>query len=163
MNQTENKNIYDSMMIRIAEIEIDSIYFDKYVSILKIESEASVRLEPGVICIYPMFQKDNPAKIRLLEIYASKTAYESHLLTPHFKHYKTATSKMVKSLKLVDMEAIDAQTMSSIFKDEPIGNTPHSRGFVNRALFGKQTLISNFPYRATHRMQIGASGKLLKV
>ena len=116
MNQTEKKNIYDSMMIRIAEIEIDSIYFDKYVSILKIESEASVRLEPGVICIYPMFQKDNPAKIRLLEIYASKTAYESHLLTPHFKHYKTATSKMVKSLKLVDMEAIDAQTMSSIFK-----------------------------------------------
>ncbi|MBT8294440.1 MAG: antibiotic biosynthesis monooxygenase [Eudoraea sp.] len=104
------------MMVRIAEIEIDSNFVDEYVSILKEESEASVRLEPGVICIYPMFQKEQPAQIRLLEIYASKEAYESHLQTPHFKYYKEATLKMVKDLKLIDMEAIDAETMPKIFR-----------------------------------------------
>ena len=103
------------MMIRMAEIEIDSSYIDEYIALLKEESEASVRLEPGVICIYPMFQKEDPTQIRLLEIYANREAYESHLRTPHFKHYKETTLKMVKDLKLIDMEAIDPAFMSEIF------------------------------------------------
>ena len=102
-------------MIRIAEIEIEPEFIDDYLAILKEEAEASIRLEPGVICIYPMYQKESPTEIRLLEIYADKEAYESHLQTPHFKHYKTTTLKMVKSLKLVDMEAIDPETMPQIF------------------------------------------------
>ncbi|MET7028650.1 putative quinol monooxygenase [Sediminicola luteus] len=106
----------ENMMVRIAEIEVEPDYLDEYISILKEEAEASVRLEPGVICIYPMFQKENPTQIRLLEIYADKAAYESHLQSPHFKHYKESTLPMVKSLQLVDMEVIDKETMSSIFK-----------------------------------------------
>jgi len=102
-------------MIRIAEIEIEPEFIDDYLAILKEEAEASIRLEPGVICIYPMYQKESPTEIRLLEIYADTAAYESHLQTPHFKHYKTTTIKMVKSLKLVDMEAIDPATMPQIF------------------------------------------------
>ena len=105
----------DNMMIRIAELEIDPIHFEKYISILKEEAEASVRLESGVISIYPMFEKKNPTTIRILEIYKNKEAYESHLQTTHFKHYKASTLQMVKSLKLVDMEAIDKETMAKIF------------------------------------------------
>ncbi|THV58242.1 antibiotic biosynthesis monooxygenase [Flagellimonas alvinocaridis] len=103
------------MMVRIAEIEIEPESLDGYLTILKEEAEASVRLEPGVICIYPMYQNDNPNQIRLLEIYANKEAYQSHLQTPYFKHYKTATLPMVKSLRLIDMTAIDPETMSQIF------------------------------------------------
>ena len=105
----------ESMIIRLVEIEIDSLYIDKYSAILKEESEASIRLEPGVIAIYPMYQKDNPTQIRLLEIYASREAYQSHIKTAHFKKYKTSTLKMVKSLKLIDMEAIDQESMPLIF------------------------------------------------
>ncbi|MDF5722216.1 MAG: antibiotic biosynthesis monooxygenase [Rhizonema sp. PD37] len=104
------------IMVRISEIEIDSNYLNEYKAILKEESEASVRLEPGVISIFPMYQKENPTEVRILEIYKSREAYESHLKTPYFQHYKTTTLKMVKSLKLVDMETIDAQTMTKIFK-----------------------------------------------
>lgn len=104
------------MMVRIAEIEIDSNFVDEYIAILKEESEASVRLEPGVICIYPMFEKENPTQVRLLEIYANKEAYESHLQTPHFKHYKETTLEVVKDLKLIDMEVVDAETMPKIFR-----------------------------------------------
>ena len=106
----------DKMMIRISEIGIESEYLDEYLSILKEESKASVELESGVISIYPMYQKQNPTEIRILEIYADKKAYESHLETPHFKHYKTTTLKMVNSLKLIDMNAIDGGTMPMIFK-----------------------------------------------
>jgi quinol monooxygenase YgiN len=104
------------MMIRISEIEVDSNYLEEYKTILKEESRASVRLEPGVTSIYPMYQKENPTQVRILEIYTSREAYELHLKTPHFQTYKTSTFKMVKSLKLIDMEAIDAETMHYIFR-----------------------------------------------
>ena len=113
--QSENFNS-DEMMIRISEIEIEPEYLDEYLSILKAESKASVELEPGVISIYPMYQKENPTEIRILEIYANKKAYQEHLETPHFKDYKSTTLKMVKELKLVDMNAIDGETMPVIFK-----------------------------------------------
>jgi len=105
----------EDMIIRISEIEIDFSYLEEYNKILKEEAEASIRLEPGVISIFPMYTKENPNQIRILEIYANKKAYESHLKTPHFLKYKTTTLKMVKSLKLIDMEAIDPATMKKIF------------------------------------------------
>ncbi|MGI8951658.1 MAG: putative quinol monooxygenase [Chitinophagaceae bacterium] len=103
-------------MIRISEIEIDSNYLEQYKAILKEESRATVKLEPSVIFIYPMYQKEYPTQVRILEIYANREAYESHLKTPHFQKYKTTTLKIVKSLKLVDMEAIDEETMPEIFR-----------------------------------------------
>ncbi|MDO1449248.1 antibiotic biosynthesis monooxygenase family protein [Rhodocytophaga aerolata] len=104
------------MMVRMAEIEIDPQYLEAYKAILKEEAAASIKLEPGVISIFPMYQKEDSTKVRILEIYASKKAYEHHLKTPHFQKYKTSTLNMVKSLKLVEMEAIDAATMPLIFK-----------------------------------------------
>ena len=103
------------MMVRVAEIEVDSIYLDSYYNILKKEAEASVRLEPEVLCIYPMYQSGNPTKVQILEVYASRQAYELHLMTPHFLEYKTSTTKMIKSLNLIDMEALDMETMPKIF------------------------------------------------
>ena len=83
------------------------------------EARKSVELEPGVISIFPMFQKENPCQIRIIEIYADKSAYQSHLKTEHFLKYKTSTIKMVKSLKLIDMEASDPMMMKEIFKKIP--------------------------------------------
>ncbi len=104
------------MMVRISEIEIHPDDLAQYKAILQEEAQASVRLEPGVISILPMFEKEHPTQIRILEIYASREAYESHLKTAHFQKYKTTTLQMVKSLKLVDMEVLDAATMPHIFK-----------------------------------------------
>lgn len=105
-----------TMMVRLAEIEINPADLEKYKAILVEESAASVKLEPGVIVIFPMFQKDNPTSVRLLEIYASRAAYEAHIKSPHFQTYKTSTLPMVKSLKLVEMTPIDAATMPLIFR-----------------------------------------------
>ncbi len=112
-NQINNSN---DMIIRLTEIQIVPEYLDAYLAILKEESETSLKVEPGVISIFPMSQKENPTEIRILEIYASQKAYESHLQTKHFKHYKTTTLEMVKSLKLVDMNGLDRDYMPLIFK-----------------------------------------------
>ncbi len=104
------------MLVRISEIEILPESLEEYKAILMEEAAASVKLEPGVIAIFPMFEKENPTQVRILEIYASREDYESHLKTPHFQKYKTTTLKMVKALRLVDMNALDAETMTKIFK-----------------------------------------------
>lgn len=102
-------------LIRIAELDIAPQHLDKYLTLLTEEADASVRLEPGVIAIFPMVQEQSPTAMRILEIYASQRAYESHLKSAHFLKYKKATLHMVKALRLVDMQAIDAATMAAQF------------------------------------------------
>lgn len=93
-------------MVRIAEIEIDPLHLDAYKAILAEEQEASVRLEPGVLMLHSVAIADNPTHIRLLEVYANRSAYEAHLKAPHFIKYKTATETMVKSLTLIETTPI---------------------------------------------------------
>jgi quinol monooxygenase YgiN len=104
------------MMIRMSEIQIHTKHLAHYKEILKEEAEASVRLEPGVIAIFPMYQREDATQVRILEVYADRAAYEAHLKTPHFQKYKTVTLPMVRSLKLVDMDAMDRQTMTTMFR-----------------------------------------------
>lgn len=107
------------MLVRIAEIEVEAGSVDAYRAILQVEAEASVRLETGVIAIFPMYDAQRPTHFRILEIYADREAYESHLKTPHFQRYKTGTLSMVKSLRLVEMSALDAATMTKMFVKVP--------------------------------------------
>ncbi len=93
-------------MVRIAELEIDPAQIDAYKAILAEEQEASVRLEPGVLMLHSVTLADEPTHVRLLEVYASRAAYEAHLRAPHFVKYKTSTEKMVRSLKLVETKPI---------------------------------------------------------
>ncbi len=102
--------------VRIAEITLFPEYLEAYKAILQEEAEASLRLEKGVIAIFPMFQQTDSTQLRILEIYKDELAYQSHLKTAHFLKYKNSTLKMVKTLKLVGMDALDLGTASLIFK-----------------------------------------------
>ena len=94
------------MMVRIAEVSVDPAQIDAYKTILATEQEASVRREPGVLMLHSVQIADDPTQIRLLEVYASRAAYEAHIRAPHFLTYKTATEKMVRALRLVDTHPI---------------------------------------------------------
>src|SRR3954462_6011037 len=88
--------------VRIAELEIDPARLDAYKASVKEEMEASVRVEPGVLAIYAVAEKENPARLRFFEIYADEAAYKSHRETAHFKKYAETTRDMIKSRKLVE-------------------------------------------------------------
>jgi 4-carboxymuconolactone decarboxylase len=94
------------LLVRLARIEIDSANITEYKSLLKEEIEASIRLEPGVLTLNAVAEKENPTHITILEVYADSSAYQSHLQTPHFKKYKTGTQHMVKSLELVPTDPV---------------------------------------------------------
>jgi predicted TIM-barrel fold metal-dependent hydrolase/quinol monooxygenase YgiN len=93
---------YGERIVRLAEIEVVPEFLDEYLAFAKEVGETSVKVEPGVLTLFSMQEKENPHKIHILEIYADKEAYQNHLQTAHFKKYKEGTAKMVKSLKLID-------------------------------------------------------------
>lgn len=93
-------------LVRLSKITVDPDRLDAYNAFLKEEIEASMQSEPGVLALYATAEKDAPHKVTILEIYASRAAYESHLETPHFRKYKQGTLDMVKELGLVDVEPL---------------------------------------------------------
>lgn len=91
----------DEQYVQVAEIEIDPAHLDAYRVAVQEQIDAAIRKEPGVLVLYAVSDKDNPAHIRVFEVYRDKNAYAAHLEADHFKKYKAMTEKMVKSLKLV--------------------------------------------------------------
>ena len=88
--------------VRVAEIEIDPAQIEPYRAAAKEQIEAAVRLEPGVLTLYSVADREDPSLVFVFEIYADVDAYKAHLETAHFKKYKSTTQDMVKSLKLRD-------------------------------------------------------------
>ncbi len=95
---------YGERIVRLAEIEVVPEYLEEYLAYAKEVGVTSVKVEPGVLTLFSMQTKEDPCKIYILEIYADKEAYQSHLQTAHFKKYKEGTAQMVKSLKLIDTQ-----------------------------------------------------------
>lgn len=93
-------------MVRLARIVVDSAQLENYKILLKEGIEASIKSEPGVLTLYAVFEKNRPAHVTILEIYADSTAYESHIKTPHFLKYKNETLSMVKELELIESDPL---------------------------------------------------------
>ena len=89
-------------VVHLAKLNIDSAQLENYKAALREEIETSLRVEPGVLTLYAIAEKNNPGYITIFEVYADTDAYRAHLASPHFKKYKSATKDMVKSLELID-------------------------------------------------------------
>ena len=115
--ENEIKPLIESktLLVRIAEIEVHPQYLKEYLEAARNVGAESVKREPGVICIFPNQMTEDENKIRIVEIYKNKEAYEHHLTTEHFQAYKQGTLHMVKSLNLVDLSPLDNEAMPLIF------------------------------------------------
>ncbi len=90
-------------MVRLAKINVDPSQLERYNAALKEQMATAIRVEPGVLTYYAVADKNDPAHITILEIYADTAAYKAHITTPHFTKYKDTVKDMVKSLELVDV------------------------------------------------------------
>ena len=105
--------------IQIAEIEVDPAQLDSYEAAVTEQIEAAIRLEPGVLVLYSVANKDNPAHVTVFEIYRDREAYLAHLQAPHFLKYKATVEKMVKSLKLIPVRPGHARDQGKVSKRWP--------------------------------------------
>jgi quinol monooxygenase YgiN len=97
-------------MIRIARIVVDSAQLVAYRAALKEGIETAVRVEPGVLSLYAVYDREHPTHVTVFEIYADETAYHAHLQTPHFIKYKETVKDMVRSLELIDAVPIGLES-----------------------------------------------------
>ncbi|WP_211220704.1 carboxymuconolactone decarboxylase family protein [Dyadobacter beijingensis] len=105
-------------IVRLAKIEIDPNFLDQYKAAIDEHTHAALESEPGVLTLYAMTEELHPTRVTVLEIYASAEAYQAHLKTAHFIKYKTGTQKMVKSLELVEVDAIAFGLKSNLLQSE---------------------------------------------
>jgi len=94
-------------MYRIAKIKVDINQLEKYKVALKEQMNTAIKMEPGVLSYTVVADKKDLSLLTILEVYANLEAYQSHILTPHFKKYKEAVKDMVLSLELIDTELIE--------------------------------------------------------
>lgn len=99
---TETPIPAENNIVRLSMITVNPEHLDEYNAFLKEEIEASILLEPGVLTLYAVSEKENPNKVVILEIYADDEAYRKHIQTPHFLKYKEGTLDMVQSLDIID-------------------------------------------------------------
>lgn len=95
--------------VQIAEIDVDPAKIEEFREIVWKVGEISTETEPGVLLLFGASAKDNPARFVVVEIYNDQKAYESHIKTAHFLEYKKASTPLVKSLKLVQYDALCTQ------------------------------------------------------
>jgi len=107
-----------TMIVRLAEIEVYPQHLKEYLEFANEVDRLSVEREPGVICLFPMQSAEDSTQIRILEIYASEKAYQSHLKTDHFQRYKQGTLHMVRNLRLPTMKPLDPATMPLLFRKQ---------------------------------------------
>ena len=103
-----------SRVVRLAKLQIDPAQLEAYRAALKEEIETSVRVEPGVLSLSAVSEKDHPERVTILEIYADAEAYNAHLKSPHFTKYKTVTQSMVQALDLVETTPIALATKAGM-------------------------------------------------
>ena len=89
-------------VVRMAELEIEPSRLEQFKSAVREEMEISVRIEPGVLAIYAVAEKDNPAKLRFFEMYSDEAAFQAHIESPLFQKFRTITRDMVISRKLIE-------------------------------------------------------------
>src|SRR3954463_3195901 len=74
----------NNMKVRIAEIVIDSAYLDEYRTALAEHAATALKVEPGVLILNAVYDKEQPTHVTVFEVYASDSAYQAHIKTPHF-------------------------------------------------------------------------------
>jgi quinol monooxygenase YgiN len=94
-------------MYRIAKIKVDTNQLELYKSTLREQMNTAIKVESGVLSYTVVADKNDASLITIMEVYANLDAYQSHILTPHFKKYKETVKNMVLSLELIDTELIE--------------------------------------------------------
>jgi quinol monooxygenase YgiN len=93
-------------MYRIVKIKVDTNKLFEYKQALQEQMKAAIELEPGVLSYTAVADKKDATMITILEVYSNIEAYQSHILTAHFRKYKETVKDMVLSLELIDMDLV---------------------------------------------------------
>ncbi|MBS6142360.1 MAG: antibiotic biosynthesis monooxygenase [Bilophila sp.] len=97
----------DTTSVRIAHLQIKPEFLEAFTAAVKEEMEAALRVEPGVLAIYAVADKNDPTKLTFIEMYADEDAYQVHRDTPHFQKYFHTTKDMIAERVLLEAVPVE--------------------------------------------------------
>ena len=106
-NMCEKLPMQPDGIVRLSKIKVNPAYLEEYMKYAIEVGAISLKTEPGVLTMYAVADKANPADITILETYASQGAYQNHINSEHFRNYKQRTLHMVDSLLLDDVSPLN--------------------------------------------------------
>lgn len=106
-NMCEKLPMQPDGIVRLSRIQVNPDFLDEYMKYAMEVGTVSLETEPGVLTMYAVADKENPCNITILETYASREAYKSHIASEHFQKYKQGTLHMVDSLVLDDVKPLN--------------------------------------------------------
>ena len=93
--------------VRIARLDIKPECLDAFLIAVREEMATSLRVEPGVIALYAVADKQDPTKMTFFEMYVDDAAYERHRNTPHFQKYFQTTKDMIARRVLLEAVPVE--------------------------------------------------------
>ena len=96
----------EDLYIRLIKIELDPNAIERFNNLGNSVMLPGIKNERGVLVMYAAGEKENPARVSILEVYENLDAYNYHIETPHYLQYKQEAKSLVKTLKFIDVNAI---------------------------------------------------------
>lgn len=93
--------------VRIARLDIKPECLEAFLIAVREEMATSLRVEPGVIALYAVADRQDPAKLTFFEMYVDDAAYERHRNTPHFQKYFQTTKDMIARRVLLEAVPVE--------------------------------------------------------
>ena len=92
----------EATSVRIAHLTIKPGQLEAFMAAVREEMRDALRLEPGVVAIYAVADKNDPNKIMFFEMYVDEASYQIHRETPHFIKYFETTKDMIADRVLME-------------------------------------------------------------
>jgi autoinducer 2-degrading protein len=92
--------------VLVVELEIFPSEIENFKKAISENGQTAVREEPGCRQFNIAFQRTDPNRVMLFEVYDNAEAFAAHQASAHFKKYAAATSSMVKSRKRIEMSPV---------------------------------------------------------
>lgn len=86
--------------VRIAQLRIDPAQIEPFKAAAAAVGRASIAEEPGCLALYAVADQDDVSHVTVFEIYRDEAAYQAHVRSAHFLHFRSVTDAMVQSRHL---------------------------------------------------------------
>ena len=83
--------------VRWAELEVSPADVNALQAAGRVNTAATIALERGVVAFHSAVEKANPARMRVLEVYANVDAYRSHVQSEHFQQFVRDVQPILRS------------------------------------------------------------------
>ncbi|WP_051977440.1 putative quinol monooxygenase [Necropsobacter rosorum] len=93
-------------IIRIFEMQIKPESVEQFKQLGEHNIRQSVNTEAGVLAMYVLTDKQDPAKFYIVEAYADEVAYQAHRNASHFQAWLNGAKDMIVSRKVIETDPV---------------------------------------------------------